>query len=117
MTCWSSCPSATDMRAIQDGNCLRDGDVVEYEEAWDDRKGKYMADAVTGGMTEDDRKGGGGGGRDGGRDRYDDRRGGGRDDDRRGGGGRDYDDRRGGGGRDYDDRRGGRDDYDRRDRY
>ena len=77
---------------------LRDGDMVEYEEAWDDRKGKYMADNVTGGCREED-YGGRGGGR-GGRDRYDDRR----YDDR-------YDDRR----RDdrYDDRRRDRD-YDRR---
>jgi hypothetical protein len=89
----------------QDGNMLRDGDVVEYEEAWDDRKGKYMADNVTGGVREEDnsrgRSGGGGG-----RDRYDDRRGGDRYDDRRGGGRDYYDDRRGGRDRDrYDDRR------------
>lgn len=79
---------------------LRDGDVVEYEEAWDDRKGKYMADNVTGGVREEEYgRGGRGGG--GGRDRYDDRR------DR-------YDDRRGGGRDYYDDRRGGRDRDDRR---
>ena len=28
--------------SIRDGNALRDGDIVEYEESWDDRKGKNM---------------------------------------------------------------------------
>merc|ERR1719272_597530 len=88
---------------IQDGNMLREGDEVEYETKFDDRKGKDHATNVTGGHTEERRSGGGGGGYDdrrggggggGGRDRYDDRR-----DDRRGGGDR-YDDRRGGGDRD-----------------
>ena len=98
---------------IKDGNCLREGDQIEYEKVYDDRKGKYRAENVTGGRTESeaDRYGGGGGGGYGGGygggrgyDRgYDDRRGG--YDDRRGyggggGGG-------GGGGYDrYDDRRG-----------
>ena len=77
---------------VQDGNAMRDGDQVEYDEAWDDRKGKYMADNVTGGCREEDT--GGRGGRGGGRDRYDDR----------------YDDRRDR----YDDRRGRDRDYDRR---
>ena len=82
---------------VQDGNAMRDGDIVEYEESWDDRKGKYMADNVTGGCREEDTGGRGrGGGRDRYDDRYDDRR---RDRDR-------YDDR-------YDDRRRDRD-YDRR---
>lgn len=114
--------------AIQDGNCLAEGSLVEYEASYDENKGKYRAENVTGGQTEDRRGGGGGGGgrprgecydfkagnctrgdscrfsHDGGDDRrggggYDDRRGG--YDDRRGG----YEDRRGGGG--YDDRRGG----------
>jgi hypothetical protein len=75
---------------IQDGNMLRDGDTVEYDEAWDDRKSKYMADNVTGGCREED-YGGRGGGRGGRDDRYDDRRRDDRYDDRRGG--RDYDDR------------------------
>lgn len=83
--------------SIKDGNAMRDGDIVEYEESWDDRKGKYMADNVTGGCREEDTGGRGrGGGRDRYDDRYDDRR---RDRDR-------YDDR-------YDDRRRDRD-YDRR---
>merc|ERR1719352_864427 len=62
---------------IKDGNCLREGDQIEYEKVYDDRKGKYRAENVTGGRTESeaDRYGGGGGG--GGYDRYDDRRGGG----------------------------------------
>mmetsp|Transcript_28571 Transcript_28571/g.34695 ORF Transcript_28571/g.34695 Transcript_28571/m.34695 type:complete len:211 (+) Transcript_28571:346-978(+) len=55
---------------IKDGNCLRDGDTVEFETVFDDRKGKYRAEAVTGGRTEDRRGGGGfgGGGKGGGRD-------------------------------------------------
>jgi cold shock CspA family protein len=98
----ASTPSVTDHpKTVQDGNMLRDGDTVEYEEAWDDRKGKYMADNVTGGCREEDQGRGRGGGRDRDDRRYDDRY-----DDRR----RDrYDDR-------YDDRRRDRD-YDRRDRY
>jgi hypothetical protein len=32
---------------------LRDGDVVEYEESWDERKNKYMADNVTGGVRKE----------------------------------------------------------------
>ena len=28
--------------SIRDGNALRDGDIVEYDESWDDRKGKNM---------------------------------------------------------------------------
>ncbi|KDO29349.1 hypothetical protein SPRG_05885 [Saprolegnia parasitica CBS 223.65] len=112
--------------SIQDGNCLHEGDTVEFEIRFDEAKGKDRAENVTGGRTEDRRVGGRSGGEcydykqgrchrgdsckfshDGGdrgrsRDRYDDRR----YDDRRS---RDrYDDRR----RDdrYDDRRG-------RDRY
>jgi hypothetical protein len=52
---------------------LRDGDIVEYEESWDERKNKYMADNVTGGVREEDygRGGrGGGGGRDRSRGNY-----------------------------------------------
>jgi cold shock CspA family protein len=57
--------------AIKDGNCLREGDTVEYEVGYDDRRGKERAENVTGGYTEDrgfgdgdgdDRGGGGGGG-------------------------------------------------------
>eukprot|EP00658_Telonema_sp_P-2_P031973 TRINITY_DN237_c0_g1_i8.p2 TRINITY_DN237_c0_g1~~TRINITY_DN237_c0_g1_i8.p2 ORF type:complete len:156 (+),score=22.74 TRINITY_DN237_c0_g1_i8:239-706(+) len=93
---------------IEDGNMLREGDTVEYDCVFDDRKGKYRAEKVTGGRTED-RSGGGdrGGGYDDRRrdDRYDDRR---RDD---------RDDRRDDRGRD--DRRDDRDDRrrDDRDRY
>jgi len=93
---------------IQDGNALREGETVNYRSVYDDRKGKYRAEDVTGGYQDhqrDERRSGGGGGKDdggygkgGGRGYDDDRRGGGYDD-RRGG----YDDRRGGG---YDDRRG-----------
>jgi len=101
--------------AIEDGNALREGDDVEYEAEFDDRKNKYRASKVTGGVQEERRSGGGG---------YDDRRGGGdRYDDRGRGGGRSYDDRRGGdryddrrGGDRYDDRRGGDRYDDRRDR-
>ena len=75
---------------IGDGNMLEEGAEVEYESVFDDRKGKYHAEKVTGGRQEDRRDGG----------RRDDRRDD-RNDDRR----RDdrYDDRR----RDdrYDDRR------------
>jgi cold shock CspA family protein len=50
---------------ITDGNVLREGDMVEYEQEYDDRKGKYRAIEVTGGRREeersDDRRGGGGG--------------------------------------------------------
>merc|ERR1712127_426293 len=72
--------------SIEDGNMLREGDEVEYETAFDERKGKTHATKVTGGTTEerrqgggDDRRYGGGGGYDrrDDRDRYDDRRGGG----------------------------------------
>lgn len=59
---------------ITDGNMLREGDSVEYEVVYDDRKGKYRADKVTGGRREEESRGGGGSY--GGRDRYDDRRGG-----------------------------------------
>ena len=49
---------------ITDGNVLREGDMVEYEQEYDDRKGKYRAIEVTGGRREeersDDRRGGGG---------------------------------------------------------
>merc|ERR1719453_1955828 len=64
---------------IEDGNMLREGDTVEYESVYDDRKGKYRAERVTGGGQEDryarDDRGGGGryDDRDSRRDRYDDR--------------------------------------------
>jgi cold shock CspA family protein len=48
---------------LTDGNCLREGDTVEYEVVYDDRKGKYRADKVTGARTErEEFRGGGGGG-------------------------------------------------------
>merc|ERR1712167_552694 len=75
--------------SIEDGNYLREGDQVEYETAFDERKGKTHATKVTGGSTEDRRSGGGGRYDD--RDRYDDRR---RYDDRDRRGGDRYDDRR-----------------------
>ena len=81
--------------SIKDGNMLREGDEVEFESVFDDRKGKYRADGVTGGCQDEGDRGGGGGGGGGG---Y-----GG------GGGGGGYG---GGGGGGYD--RGG---YDRRDDY
>jgi cold shock CspA family protein len=60
--------------AITDGNVLREGDIVEYESEYDDRKGKYRAIEVTGGRKEEDGGGrGGGGGYDRGGDRGGDR--------------------------------------------
>ena len=48
---------------LTDGNCLREGDTVEYEVVYDDRKGKFRADKVTGARTErEEFRGGGGGG-------------------------------------------------------
>ncbi|KAJ1456706.1 hypothetical protein M885DRAFT_563809 [Pelagophyceae sp. CCMP2097] len=48
--------------AIKDGKCLVQGSPVEYETAWDDRKGKDRAENVTGGAPEDRDGGMGGGG-------------------------------------------------------
>ena len=60
--------------SITDGNALREGDMVEYEAEYDERKGKYRAIEVTGGRKEDDGGGrGGGGGFDRGGDRGGDR--------------------------------------------
>merc|ERR1711918_120546 len=56
---------------IEDGNMLGEGDEVEYETAYDDRKGKTHAVKVTGGRRED--RYSGGGDRGGGYDRRDDR--------------------------------------------
>ena len=89
------------------GNCLEKDAKVEYEEVFDDRRNKYRAVEVSGGVEKERDYFGR---RD---DRYDDRRD--RGYDRRG-----YDDDRGRVERyrprdRYDDRR-GRDDYDRRDR-
>merc|ERR1711865_576158 len=108
---------------ITDGNCMEEGSKIEFEKVWDDRKGKYRAEGVTGGTTIDRPSGGGGGGSSqecfdfqkgrcdrgsGCRFSHDGGGGGGGGD--RGGGDR-YDDRRGGGGGGdrYDDRRGGGD--------
>lgn len=103
---------------ITDGNCLREGAEVEFDKVYDDRKGKYRAENVSGGFTQDRPEGGGRGGD---QQCWDFQRG--RCDrgsacrfshDDRGGGGRDrYDDRD----RDrYDDRDRRRDRYDDRDR-
>merc|ERR1712216_904182 len=53
-------------RSIQDGNGLREGSTVFYEEEYNDQKGKYNAANVTGGAQLDrdgGGKGGGGGGK------------------------------------------------------
>lgn len=88
---------------LKDGDALKAGAEVTYEERYDDRKGKYRAEEVTGCCDRRDVKGSGRGGGGGG---Y----GGGRDDDRGRGGYGGGGDR---GGRDrgrYDSRdRGGRD--------
>lgn len=79
--------------SIKDGNSLPEGGKVEYRSVYDERKGKYYAEDVTGGITESPRRGGGrdrrgGRGRDrsrsrdrgrGGRDRSRSRERGGRD--------------------------------------
>jgi cold shock CspA family protein len=39
--------------SIDDGNCLREGDKVWFVKQYDDRKGKYRAEQVTGGCTEE----------------------------------------------------------------
>jgi cold shock CspA family protein len=66
---------------ISDGTALREGDVVEYETTFDERKQKIRAVNVTGGVDERDMVSGGGRGRFGnGRSRggsFEDRRGGG----------------------------------------
>jgi len=46
---------------IKDGNALGEGDRVEFEKVYDERKGKYRAENVTGGIQQD-RGGGKGGG-------------------------------------------------------
>ena len=40
------------LSSITDGNALREGDIVEYEAEYDERKGKYRAIEVTGGRKE-----------------------------------------------------------------
>ena len=47
---------------IEDGNALREGDTVYYAKIFDDRKGKYRAEQVTGGIREERGGFGGGGG-------------------------------------------------------
>mmetsp|Transcript_36975 Transcript_36975/g.85410 ORF Transcript_36975/g.85410 Transcript_36975/m.85410 type:complete len:187 (+) Transcript_36975:196-756(+) len=39
--------------AITDGNCLREGDEVEFKSVYDERKGKERAERVIGGRTEE----------------------------------------------------------------
>ena len=39
--------------SIDDGNCLKEGDKVWFVKQYDDRKGKYRAEQVTGGCTEE----------------------------------------------------------------
>merc|ERR1719183_3058763 len=38
---------------LQSGNCLREGDEVEFEVAWDERQNKYRATEVSGGIQDD----------------------------------------------------------------
>ncbi len=40
---------------IKDGNCIREGAVVEFDNTFDERKGKPRAENVTGGFYEDRR--------------------------------------------------------------
>merc|ERR1712072_1143738 len=47
---------------LQSGNCLREGDEVEFEVAWDERQNKYRATEVSGGIQDDYIQSGGGGG-------------------------------------------------------
>eukprot|EP00413_Alexandrium_margalefii_P008179 CAMPEP_0204527498 /NCGR_PEP_ID=MMETSP0661-20131031/9014_1 /ASSEMBLY_ACC=CAM_ASM_000606 /TAXON_ID=109239 /ORGANISM="Alexandrium margalefi, Strain AMGDE01CS-322" /LENGTH=107 /DNA_ID=CAMNT_0051533415 /DNA_START=68 /DNA_END=388 /DNA_ORIENTATION=- len=47
---------------LADGQNLVEGDAVRYDEAWDDRKGKSMAENVTGGSGGSGKGFGGGGG-------------------------------------------------------
>ncbi len=48
--------------AITDGNSLGEGREVEYEAVYNAQKGKYNAENVTGGITQDRSSGGKGGG-------------------------------------------------------
>jgi len=48
--------------AIKDGNMLREGDEVSYDEEFDERRGKYLAKNVEGGVYDEGGKGGGKGG-------------------------------------------------------
>eukprot|EP00927_Polykrikos_kofoidii_P083523 TRINITY_DN8571_c1_g2_i2.p1 TRINITY_DN8571_c1_g2~~TRINITY_DN8571_c1_g2_i2.p1 ORF type:complete len:167 (+),score=46.09 TRINITY_DN8571_c1_g2_i2:90-590(+) len=45
---------------LTDGQTLMEGDAVHYDEAWDDRKGKAIAQNVTGGSGGSGSYGGGG---------------------------------------------------------
>jgi len=47
---------------LKDGDALKEGSEVTYEEIYDDRKGKYRAEGVTGCCDRRDVKGRGGGG-------------------------------------------------------
>jgi cold shock CspA family protein len=40
---------------IKDGNCIREGATVEFDNTFDERKGKPRAENVTGGFYEDRR--------------------------------------------------------------
>ena len=46
---------------IDDGKCLMEGAKVEYRKTYDERKGKYRAEQVTGGSAEPEAGFGGGG--------------------------------------------------------
>ena len=46
---------------IEDGKCLMEGAKVEYRKTYDERKGKYRAEQVTGGAPEPEGGFGGGG--------------------------------------------------------
>ena len=47
--------------SITDGNYLKEGSAVKYTLSYDDRKGKYRAENVTGGSQDDSRGPGAGG--------------------------------------------------------
>jgi len=82
---------------LKDGDCLKEGSEVTFDENYDDKRGKYRAENIMGCVWRRDMRGGG--------------RGRGRDDSRDRGRGR-YDSRdRGRGGRRYDSRDRGRGRY------
>jgi hypothetical protein len=48
----SSCSHST---GIKDGNCIKEGAEVEFDNTFDERKGKMRAENVTGGYFEERR--------------------------------------------------------------